>query len=278
MSAMAEHLSGQCRWNFGTPIIVWFDIGFRDVPAYQKSLITDLQQAGNTVKTFDNPDELVDFITDIEDEKIIVIVSNDFCQTILQYIHDFQQIVSIYTSFRDHPIGNNEWKTDLNKLHDVFTDTTAIVDSVKQETRIIEYNLESIFILDCSAEFSSELDLNNLNPDFMYLQILKELILEADYDAQAKDEFVEYCCHYCTDNEASLRIVEEMRQDYDKHSPIWWYTRETFLFRLLNKSLRDLNGAAIWKLRPFIKDIHRALEQLQFSYPMSTTKLFRGQR
>jgi hypothetical protein len=112
----------------------------------------------------------------------------------------------------------------------------------------------------------------------MYLHIFKELILEIDYDVEAKYDFIKYCHDYCLhDNPASVRMLEEMYEDYDKYSPIWWYTKDTFLYRLVNRSLRDLNAMSIWNLRLFIKDVHQALES-QGTNAVAITTLFRGQR
>jgi hypothetical protein len=169
---------------------------------------------------------------------------------------------------------NNQWQENFYKVHHVFNDVTKIADSLKRKTRIIEHNLNHISILG----YSSEHDLNQLDPDFMYLQIFKELILDTDYDEQAKDDFLEYCHSYCIDNPASLRIVDEIRQDYDKYSPIWWYSRDIFLYRLVNRSLRELNTMMVWKLRLFIKDLNQALAQSQISSSISVLKLYRGQK
>ncbi|CAF1588401.1 unnamed protein product, partial [Didymodactylos carnosus] len=111
----------------------------------------------------------------------------------------------------------------------------------------------------------------------MYLQIFKELIVEIEYDADDKDEFIDYCTEYCRNNPASLKVIDECRQDYNKHSPIWWYPRDTFLFRLLNSSLRELKCLNIWKLCFFVKDLHEALIREQISSPVSVAKLYRCQ-
>jgi hypothetical protein len=38
--------------------------------------------------------------------------------------------------------------------------------------------------------------------------------------------------------ETDLKVLEEFERDYQPNKAIWWYTRETILYRLLNKGLR----------------------------------------
>jgi nitrate reductase NapAB chaperone NapD len=275
MCTKAEDQSRQRKRSTGSLIIVWLDNIFEDESSFQAISISALQQAGHPVKTFTNIDAFVDFSSDIENGKIIAVVSNEVCQTHLSFIHDLTQIISIFVIYQDNQMKNNERQKDLYKIHSVLNNATEIIDSLKRETKIIEHNLEHISILDCSAY---KLDSNHLDYDFMYLHIFKELILEIDYDVEAKYDFIKYCHDYCLhDNPASVRMLEEMYEDYDKHSPILWYTKDTFLYRLVNRSLRDLNAMSIWNLRLFIKDVHQALES-QGTIPVTVTTLFRGQR
>jgi hypothetical protein len=274
MCDQAEHQLRQHKRSMTGPIVVWIDRRFEDELSHQSIPIVALQNLGESIKTVADNDAFVNFITDMEHEYIVAVISDELCEMLVSVIHDFKQIISIYVFYQDDQMKNNELQKNFYKVHSVLNDSSTIIDSLRRETRIIEHNLEEISILD----YSGELDVNRLDPTFMYLQIFKELILEIDYNDNTKQEFAEYCHSYCIDNRASLSIVDEIRRNYKEHSPIWWYTRDTFLYRLVNRSLRNLNAMTIWKLRLFIKDLHQALAQLQSSAPVSITKLYRGQR
>ncbi|UJR12205.1 hypothetical protein I4U23_016382 [Adineta vaga] len=254
--------------------IVWLNHKGVNEAFNQTKFISGLEQAAQSVEVFENIDIFIDFITEVEKNgKIIAVISEEFCDILLPLFHDLEQVILVSIYSHDDLQKNNDYRKNFSKVCVVSNDADKIVDTLKREITIIEHNLEHISILDNS----SKVDVNQLYPDFMYLQIFKELIVEIEYDADGKDELLEYCTEYCHNNSASLRVIDEFRRDYNKHSPIWWYSRDTFLYRLLNSSLRELKGIAIWKLRFFIKDLHEALVREQISCPVSVAKLYRGQ-
>jgi hypothetical protein len=48
-----------------------------------------------------------------------------------------------------------------------------------------------------------------------------------------------------------------------KFRALWWYLRESFLYRLLNKALRTQDIHLLFIFRFFIRDIQQQLKQLQ---------------
>ena len=274
MPKTADDQSRRNKQSYKDIMIVW--LNHKDVDEHfdQTRFISELEQAAQSVEIFTNTDTFIDFITDVEKNgKIIAIISEEFRDILLPLLHELQQIISICIYSSDDLLKNTDSQKNFSKVCTVSNDVNKIIDTLKREITIAEHNLDHISILD----YSSEVDFNRLEPDFMYLQIFKELIVEIEYDADDKDEFLDYCTECCRNNPASLKVIDECRQDYNKHSPIWWYTRDTFLFRLLNSSLRELKGMNIWKLRFFIKDLHEALVREQISNFVSVAKLYRGQ-
>jgi len=70
--------------------------------------ITKLRQVVNTVKTFTDVDECIDFITDIKEEKILMIVSSALDQIVIPITHDIPQINTIYI-FCGNEIRHEQW-------------------------------------------------------------------------------------------------------------------------------------------------------------------------
>ena len=69
-------------------------------------------------------------------------------------------------------------------------------------------------------------------------------------------------------NAAVLRAIDEFERDYEKHSPTWWYTRDCFVYRMLNKALRTCDIEVITKFGLFIKDLHCQLKCLHQNLPI----------
>ncbi|UJR16573.1 hypothetical protein I4U23_003474 [Adineta vaga] len=72
-------------------------------------------------------------------------------------------------------------------------------------------------------------------------------------------------------------ILNEFERDYEKHSPIWWYTRECFVYEMLNKALRTNDIDILIKMAFFIRDLHREIERLYISQDHHSMIVYRGQ-
>ena len=89
-----------------------------------------------------------------------------------------------------------------------------------------------------------------------------------------KDEFLARCKKDLQDNKSALNILYEFQENYSSDQALWWYTRETFIYQLLNQALRSQNIDLLFYLRFFIADIQRQLESHASSTPM---RVYRGQ-
>jgi hypothetical protein len=56
-----------------------------------------------------------------------------------------------------------------------------------------------------------------------------------------RDELISLCQKEYKDNRVELNILDEFKKDYVSDRSLWWYTRESCLYRLMNKALRVQN-------------------------------------
>ncbi|CAF5043094.1 unnamed protein product, partial [Rotaria sp. Silwood1] len=113
---------------------------------------------------------------------------------------------------------------------------------------------------------------------FMYTQLLKEALLEIeDDDVKSIKDLVEYCRLQDDIDEGQIRKVEN---EYRNHTPIWWYTAETFIYPMLNRGLRQMDVDIILKMGFFIRHLHQHITKLhseqQGNMP-TNFQVFRGQ-
>jgi hypothetical protein len=57
-----------------------------------------------------------------------------------------------------------------------------------------------------------------------------------------------------------MRKVEEFERTYNSEQAIWWYTCDTFLYRILNKALRQHNIDLMFLFGFFVQDFYRKLK------------------
>ena len=79
----------------------------------------------------------------------------------------------------------------------------------------------------------------------MYTQMFKEILLQIEPDKKSIEDFVEYLRIECIGNPSKLNIISEFERGYLPHLSIWWYTRESFVYEALNRSLRLLKVETI---------------------------------
>jgi hypothetical protein len=90
--------------------------------------------------------------------------------------------------------------------------------------------------------------------------------------------FTNFCRGQYSNNDIQLNIVNTFERDYELHSPIWWYTKESFIFITLNQALREQDMEMIIKMGFFLQDLHRQIEQIYSdTHPMTKMTIYRGQ-
>ncbi|CAF2920616.1 unnamed protein product, partial [Rotaria sp. Silwood2] len=86
-------------------------------------------------------------------------------------------------------------------------------------------------------------------------------------------------------NENKLKDVKEFYERYNKDQAIFWYTRDSFLFRLLNEACRTEDIDKIYVFRYYIRDLYQQLSILHKDYVQylkqnetNVITLYRGQK
>jgi len=237
--------------------VVWLDSNIDEPDRNYQSSIDQLRRIVNAIKIFTTPNECVAFLTNIKDLKFFLILSSAFSEFVVPLIHDLSQVDSIYI-FCGDKIKCDQCTKEWRKVKSVLVDISFICDQLKRTTRQRERDLTAISLISPSSAIA----LNELDPSFMYSQLLKEILLKIEHDDTAKKDLVEFSRIQYIDNNVQLHAINEFERDYDSHSPIWWYTKELFIYSMLNRALRTQDIEIIIKMGFFLRDLHRQIEQL----------------
>jgi len=232
---------------------------------------------------FDEPDSCVDFLRNVQDQKVFLILSAALGETLMPLMHDLPQLDSIYILCDNNKIEHKQWLQEWNKIKGAFNDISFISDKLKQNMRQCEQNLTPISIVSTSPatnlnETPSAINLNELDPSFMYTKLLKEILITMEQDEYAKSKFTEFCRANINEINTTLEAIDEFDRDFDRHSPIWWYTKDTFIYSILNRALRTQNTEMILKMGFFVRNLHRQIEQIHLDASLTTKMtIYRGQ-
>ncbi|CAF4449651.1 unnamed protein product [Rotaria sp. Silwood2] len=237
-------------------ILVWLDSSLDKPTESTKSLVNQFFRVTDVVQTFHNVDQCFDFMNSIQYEKIFLIVSGSLGRQILPRIEDLDQVHSSYL-FCGNKASHEEWAKQYNKIKGIHTKIKELCDAVKKDIRFYDRSLTPISIL----PVSSTIEINDSNKEFIYLQMVKSLLINVEYDKIFRQEFIDYSRKFYLNNESQLNIINTFDESYSLHSPIWWYTRKCFIYSMLRKAFYRQDFELIYRLGFFIRDLHRDIRK-----------------
>ncbi|CAF0978213.1 unnamed protein product [Adineta steineri] len=236
-------------------LLIWLHNNINNNNADCNNTIKQLKRVVNNVNTFTDGNQCIEFIQTITKNKICMIVSGSLGKHIMPRVHDMCQVDTIFI-FSRHRRWRKRWAKQWSKIKGFFTDITSVCEALKQVAHQCEQNSTSISFV------ASNKNLDDLDPAFMYTQILKEILLTINFEDKNLEEFITYCRNVYDDDENELKNVHELQTTYKYNIPIWWYTWDAFLYRMLNCALRSMNFDIIVRMGFFIYDLHRDIQRL----------------
>ena len=95
----------------------------------------------------------------------------------------------------------------------------------------------------------------------MWFQLFIEVLLRMHHKSTDRKELIDLCKEYSADNEEQLMIIEQFEREYTPDRAIWWYTRDSCFYRMMNKALRTQDFDILFSFRSFITDIAKQIER-----------------
>ncbi|CAF4614184.1 unnamed protein product, partial [Rotaria sp. Silwood2] len=117
---------------------------------------------------------------------------------------------------------------------------------------------------------------------FVWNQLLLTVLCEMKIDTKtAKSEFLALCRSYYSDNKSELHNIECFDNSYNAIKAIVWYTKDSFVYKLLNKALRTHDHEKLLAFQFYIKDLRQQLyevyDYMRRKADEKSVKVYRGQ-
>jgi tetratricopeptide (TPR) repeat protein len=266
--------------------IVWLDLNVdtnRD-DKDTKALIRRIVRG--RLLTFTNPDQCVNHVfAKLKTQRITFIVSNLFGPHVVPLIHDVPQIQTIYVYCRDRQVAES-WTKSYPKVSSIFTKKETLLRQICDDIGACSNDDDMpISVFHLEERQNSLQNLSEESAKFMWYQsILMVLRLMAKYYNSKTEMIVECRANYHND-EIEKKKINDFELNYAPTKAFWWYTSDSFVYRLLNKALRTQNIEIIFKFRFFINDLHNQIQQLYQQYLSTHSShkknhliVYRGQR
>ncbi|UJR32021.1 hypothetical protein I4U23_019490 [Adineta vaga] len=262
--------------NLETYSLVWLDATVsyaQEFPRIQQRLRSVI----NDLKIFKQTNECLQYIHSVlKGDQIVLIVSGRFGQEIVPLIHNLQQIISIYVYCMNKQ-KNDQWASHYPKIKSLVVNLDELVNTIRDYHTARQRNKlnESLkFIAIPILAVDQEQPSKHLYDSFIFSYLLIDDLRRTNSASTDKIDLLSICQRYYAGNEDELKILEEFDQDYTPSRALWWYTRQSFLYRILNKALRDQNLDLLLLFRFYLHDIERQLEKMKYS---NTIHVYSGQ-
>ncbi|CAF1614471.1 unnamed protein product [Rotaria sp. Silwood1] len=245
-------------------LLVWLDANLQEADNDFKNSLQHLRKIVASITTFTDAQQCVNFLSEIKKEKVFMIVSGSLGRQIVPEIEALPQLEAIYV-FCGNQSVHEQWTKKISKVKGVYTKIEPICQALEIDRQRCDQAMIPI-------------SFNGRDTLFMYTQLLKEALLEIeDDDKKSIKDLVDYCREQDDISEDQIKLVE---REYRDHTPIWWYTAETFIYPMLNRGLRQMDVDIILKMGFFIRHLHQHIKELhceqQGNMP-TNFQVFRGQ-
>ena len=158
----------------------------------------------------------------------------------------------------------------------MFKDLDTLIEQTQSNsrrqnpTKIDESVVFNVFNICSSPEQST----TGLNGQFICAQLLVDCLLRIRATDNDRNELINLAKREYEGKKNELDVINEFEKNYSPDRALWWYTRESFLYRQLNKALRTQNIDSMFVFRFFIRDIEKQLKDHQCT---SSIRVYRGQ-
>jgi tetratricopeptide (TPR) repeat protein len=233
-----------------------------------------------------------EFLNDIQtgkygNNKILLIVSGSLAEQLLPKIKSSVPVVIIFCGNYNKYI---KLKTsEYPNVVDVCTDYQTLKNLIQRELSSLKFCLnENVRIKSLKLLISKTRSdgLNNdsnsiiLNETSFYYILIVDLLKQMPQTNESKDIWLNKCREYYRGKTSELQKIEKFSKEYKADKAIRWYTKDSFVHILVNRTFRT-EDITLWYLsRYFIADICKEIEivyQKQKIYSENLT-LYRGQR
>ncbi|UJR16695.1 hypothetical protein I4U23_003595 [Adineta vaga] len=230
-----------------TITIIWYD---NQVNKHEctytdaiKQTQTMLHRLNYTVHLCSNEIDCIAQMENSKNERVLLITSGTCAtETLLEKAHSLRHVDTILIFCMNASKYESSIRDIKNtKVKGIFTNQDSLKQYTVKTIREIEKHI-AVFALYDRRKLKSIHSLDRECGSFVWRQLLKEVIkkIPRNNDSEefiSKREMLQQCREYYRDNETHMKAIDNFDQCYTHNEAIWWYTRDCFLSRLVNKAL-----------------------------------------
>ncbi|CAF4739684.1 unnamed protein product [Rotaria sp. Silwood1] len=265
--------------------VVWFDQHMDEIENQEDVEITKglLRQLDYYVLFFTKPDLCINYIKSVSKENIFLIISGSYAVEHLDKMHSFKQIDSVFIfCFCEEKYLHLQEK--YSKIVGVFTEQQGLIESLRHTVDLV-IKQAAVFALFDGKQRSTRY-LTRESGAFLWFQLLTDVLKKitiTDKNNTGMEEMLTHCQAYYRGNPVELKNIAEFRKNYKPEDAIFWYSKQIFVYRLVNKALRTEDIDVLYTFRTYITHLrsqitaqHNKLREEFIDDKSTSIHLYRG--
>ncbi|UJR12530.1 hypothetical protein I4U23_016705 [Adineta vaga] len=258
--------------------VVWFNerpqFTLLQDPQYSEQI---LALEGSTMRFFEDFDDCGYYLYELPTSaKVILIVQGQFAEEIINVVHCLCPIKVIFVVHSTATSTNDQCDISSKYVKVKHIDLDEIANRIRWfEARFLRNTKEFFSINIFKAGQVLEFSTVEINGRFLFTQLLLDILLRMEPKLNDKDELITLCTELFANNTEELKKVKKFHLEYKSEKVFEWYTRDTFVYRLLNKAFRTQNIDLLFQFRFILQDMEN---QLATHQEQSLVHVYRGQQ
>ncbi|CAF0946668.1 unnamed protein product [Didymodactylos carnosus] len=264
------------RVNLESHQLVWLNDNVNKSNDNDTTLKEDLRKIVDYTKLFDNVEQCLQYIEETKDSITFLVCSEQFGEILVPQIYHLQNIWSIYIYCHNKEYHQN-WTTNYSKIKQVHTTLEDLLKTLSE-------NVEEYKRLDINTTIFTTYDKDkttDYSPHSWWIYFI-DVLVHIPYEENYCLKLINELKSYYAENSPVIPILEEFESNYKPETAVHWYTRNTFLYRVLNEGLRQHNIKLMFLFGFYIQDMYQQLKEEHEKFKLEhlknpITTVYRGQ-
>jgi hypothetical protein len=260
-------------------IAIWLDntIG-TSIESQWFNIARQLRQIISHVEVFTNVHECIDYVCSSGIAQIVLIVAgtygDEFDTRLYEEIID-NVFIYILTS------NKLDCTTNHASIRGCFNNTNTLFNQMRDDYKI--YTTKKVSHMHSVPMNNSGSTTRCVIPQLIQWKcshLIMDLFRQMPCPReQSMGRFVQFCRSHYSNNSSQLAYINEFEETYQSADAIKWYTKDSFLFRVLNLSMQTNNLDAMMSFSHVLIDIYDQLHKLrsqQHNESLTRLTVYRG--
>ncbi|CAF1600487.1 unnamed protein product, partial [Didymodactylos carnosus] len=224
----------------------------------------------------------LDAIDELDSTGIVILSGQCAKEDVLLSLQKNNQVHSVHifcineTNYKY--LSSTYSKLSMGGIHTTYE---SLFQAIKMTIHTLIYQLTTFSLFNQTEKSARDLT-NETLPNLLWHQLFRDYLMKTTKTEESKQEMLEKCRLIYKNDSRELTKIDEFERTYESSKAIMWYTKDTFLFRLINRALRTEDLEGLYSFRYYLIDLCTWLkaeyDKFKDNLPGTIFTFYRGQK